>query len=209
MPKIILISILTVFPYKSQSSHKNVCFMLLNVKHTCHLVKLVLLLGKLIHYKMKLNYLFPHKYKRIGWIILIPAVLLGLFTLITNYEPYLLEFNVPAIFAEKLFGENEYFKMINNNILNEILGVLIIVSGLFVAFSKEKLEDELISKIRLESLVWAVFLNYAVLLLAIIFIYDMPFFWVMIFNMFTILIFFIIRFNWQIYRLKNAADYEE
>ena len=158
---------------------------------------------------MKLNYLFPHKYKRIGWIILITAVLLGLFTLITNYEPYLLEFNVPAIFAEKLFGENEYFKMINNNILNEILGVLIIVSGLFVAFSKEKLEDELISKIRLESLVWAVFLNYAVLLLAIIFIYDMPFFWVMIFNMFTILIFFIIRFNWQIYRLKNAADYEE
>ena len=63
--------------------------------------------------------------------------------------------------------------------------------------------DEMISKIRLESLVWATYINYGILLLAMIFVYDMSFLWVMILNMFTILIFFIIRFNWQILKFKK------
>jgi len=37
----------------------------------------------------------------------------------------------------------------------------------------------------------------------------MSFLWVMIFNMFTILLFFMIRFNWQISKLKKSARYEE
>jgi hypothetical protein len=53
-----------------------------------------------------------------------------------------------------------FIGIVNNNILNEILGVVIILSLLVVAFSKEKSEDEYISKIRLESLVWSVYLNY-------------------------------------------------
>ena len=99
--------------------------------------------------------------------------------------------------------------MVNNNILNEIFGILIIISSLFVAFSKEKSEDEYISKIRLESLVWAVYFNYGILLFSILFVFDFSFLWVMIFNMFTVLLFFIIRFNWQISKLKKSANYEE
>ena len=99
--------------------------------------------------------------------------------------------------------------MVSNNILNEILGILVIVSSLFVAFSKEKSEDEYISKIRLESLVWAVYFNYGILLFSFLFIYNFSFFWVMLFNMFTVLVFFIIRFNWQISVLKKSAVYEE
>jgi len=37
----------------------------------------------------------------------------------------------------------------------------------------------------------------------------LAFLWVMIFNMFTILLFFIIRFNWQISKLQKAVRYEE
>jgi len=83
------------------------------------------------------------------------------------------------------------------------------LSSLLVAFSKEESEDEYISKIRLESLVWAVYFNYAILLISSLFIFDFAFLWVMIFNMFTILLFFIIRFNWQIYKLKKFVHYEE
>ena len=99
--------------------------------------------------------------------------------------------------------------MVANNILNEILGVLIIISTFLVAFSKEKSEDEYISKIRFESLAWAVYFNYAILILTILFIYDFAFLWVMVFNMFTVLLFFIVRFNWQISKLKKSASYEE
>ena len=96
-----------------------------------------------------------------------------------------------------------------NNVLNEICGVLIILSGLLVAFSKEKEEDELISMIRLESLVWATYWNYAILLLGFVLVYDMAFLTVMVFNMFTILILFIIKFNWALHKLKKSLLYEE
>jgi hypothetical protein len=58
-------------------------------------------------------------------------------------------------------------------------------------------------------LVWATYVNYGVLLLAFIFVYDLSFLWIMIFNMFTILAFFIIRFNWQLYKLHNTVSNEE
>ena len=159
---------------------------------------------------MKLNFLFPNKFKRIGWLTLIPSVIIGLLTLIYEYEPSFLDFNVPAIFVDELFSVNKKtFRMVTNNILNEILGVLIIISTFLVAFSKEKSEDEYISKIRFESLAWAVYFNYAILILTLLFIYDFAFLWVMVFNMFTVLLFFIVRFNWQISKLKKSASYEE
>ena len=158
---------------------------------------------------MKLNYLFPNKYKKVGWLILVPSAIIGLITLILEFEPSYLDFNVPAIFVDNLFGDNHFIGIVENNVLNEILSVLVILSSLLVAFSKEKLEDEYISKIRLESLVWAVYLNYAILLISFLFIFDLSFLWVMIFNMFTILLFFIIRFNWQISKLKKSSRYEE
>lgn len=158
---------------------------------------------------MKVNYLFPNKYKRIGWFILIPSAIIGLVSLFYEYEPSFLEFNVPAIFVDDLFKDKQLFGMVQNNILNEIFGILIIISALLVAFSKEKLEDEYISKIRLESLVWAVYVNYGILLFAFIFIFDFSFLWVMIFNMFTVLLFFVLRFNWQISKLEKSDRYEE
>ena len=158
---------------------------------------------------MKVNYLFPNNYKKTGWFILIPSAIIGLLAVIFNYEPSFLNFDVPYILNDELFGNNKLFGMLNDNILNELCGILIIISSIFVAFSKEKSEDEYISTIRLESLVWAVYANYAILLLSFLFIFGMSFLWVMIFNMFTILLFFIIRFNWQIYKLKKSAGYDE
>ena len=154
---------------------------------------------------MKVNYLFPRKYKKIGWLILIPSIIIGLVTHILRYTPDFLDFKVPAVF----FSDGLVFKLFNANILNEVFGILIIISSLLVGFSKEKLEDEYISKIRLESLVWAVYVNYGILLISFLFFFDEAFLEIMIFNMFTVLLFFIIRFHWQISKLKKSASYEE
>ena len=141
--------------------------------------------------------------------ILIPFILLGLYIVNYDVEPEIFDFNVPAIFVDEIFGEKFVFGMTENNILNELVGVVLILSFLMVAFSKELQEDELIAKIRLESLVWATYVNYAVLLFSMIFIYGMSFLWVMIFNMFTILLFFIVRFNWQVKKLNKTMTHEE
>ena len=68
---------------------------------------------------MKLNFLFPSKFKRIGWFTLIPSAIIGLLILIYEYEPSFLDFNVPAIFVDELFSVNrKTFRMVANNILN-------------------------------------------------------------------------------------------
>lgn len=158
---------------------------------------------------MKINYLFPHRYKKIGWAILIPSVIFGLITLIFNYEPSFFDARVFTIWDEGIFEKTKILSFTTNNIFSEIIGILIIISSLMVAFSKEVHEDEFIAKIRLESLVWATYINYAILILGLFFVYGIGFYWVMIFNMFTILLIFIIRFNWAVYKLNATATYAE
>jgi len=158
---------------------------------------------------METNYLLSSKFKKMGWIILIPSMILGLYTLFTEWEPAFFDANVLGIFIEDFSGNNQIIGLVENNVLNEILGILVILGGIMVAFSKEKDEDELIAKIRLESLVWAMYLNYGILLLAFLVLYDFSFYWVMVFNMYTMLFFFIIRFNIKIWSLRKSVSYEE
>ena len=91
--------------------------------------------------------------------------------------------------------------IITTDITNTLVGVVFILGAMMVGFSKEKQEDEYIANLRLSSLMWAVWVNYVLLFLSFIFIYGMGFFHVMIYNMFTVLIIFIGRFN--VILLKN------
>lgn len=158
---------------------------------------------------MKTKFLFPSSFKKWGWVILIPAAIMGVVDLFLETQPAIFNWKVPAIYMDEIMGKTTYFGWVENNVLNEILAVLVIIGSLFVAFSKQPTEDEFISKIRLESLVWATYVNYIVLLIAILFVYDIGFLWVMIFNMFTILLFFIIRFHWMVYKMKFNDSNEE
>lgn len=158
---------------------------------------------------MKTNFLMPHRYNKLGWFILVPSALIGLWATIYEIEPTFLDWKVPALFIDEFMGEKKIIGMTKNNMLNELMGVLVIISSLMVAFSKEKVEDELISKIRLESLAWSVYFNQAVLLFSFLFIYDLAFFWVMILNMFALVWFFIIRFQYQKKQLQKLTAHEE
>ncbi|MCX2718998.1 hypothetical protein [Lentiprolixibacter aurantiacus] len=158
---------------------------------------------------MKTKYLFHAKYRNLGWMVFIPASILGFVTLLLEWEPAFLDVEVLGFFIDEVFGVEKLVGFTENNILNEILGILVILSGLTVAFSREPDEDEMITKIRLESLVWATYWNYGILVLAFLFLYDLTFYWVMVFNMFTILYLFIIRFTLSIRKLKATSGNEE
>lgn len=158
---------------------------------------------------MKTNYLFPNRFKKIGWFLFVPGVILGLLFLIFEPDIKLLNIKVLSIAENAIFGDANFFTITKNNVLDEIASILLIVGAIFIAFSKEKIEDEFIAKIRLESLVWATYINYAILIFTIIFIYDFTFLWVLVFNMFTLLFFFLVRFNWALYKSKNQISNEE
>ncbi|WP_166962200.1 hypothetical protein [Yeosuana marina] len=145
---------------------------------------------------MNTNFLLSNKFKSVGWLILVLGLVTGLFVIFAGYESSVLEVKVLSIYSKPIIGDdNGFFKIIENSILDEIAALFIIIGGVLVGFSREKTEDEYIAKLRTDSLMWALFVNYTILVLAIIFVYDFTFFDVLVFNMFTPLLFFILRFN--------------
>ena len=157
---------------------------------------------------MENNLLLPNKFKKIGLYTAIPSILLGLLVSFNGYEISWLNVKVFALLNTD-FNKIDFFRFIDDNITNELIGVLCLVSGLFIAFSKEKKEDEFISKLRLNSLLWAVLVNYGLLFLAFVFVYGFVFLNVMIYNMFTVLIIFIIRFNFILYKNSKPIGDEK
>jgi hypothetical protein len=158
--------------------------------------------------------LLPHRYKKIGWLILIPATILGIILAIGDFEMNWFTTWVFAFFSDEIrsgqFVEGgKLFSFINTNVSNTIIGSLFLVGALLTAFSKEKQEDEYIEKLRLSSLLWAVWVNYLLLLIAFIFVYGFAFLNVMIYNMFTILIIFIARFNYILFQNRKGAAHEK
>ena len=158
---------------------------------------------------MKTKLLFPYRFKKVGWILLVPSTILGILCIFYDFSFDFLDVKVFAIFSDDFFGSDTVFGLGKNNITDEIVGVLFIIGALLVAFSKEKNEDEFIEKTRWESLVWATYINYFILIFCFLFFYNTSFLWVMIFNMFTILIFFILRFYFIIIMLKKSLGHEK
>jgi hypothetical protein len=153
---------------------------------------------------MSTKYLIPHQFKKIGWCILLLGIVLGIHFIAFNTNFDILKFEVFSINFTK-----EFISFEKNNIYDELISVLVIVGALLVAFSKEKTEDEYLIKIRLISLVKATIVNYVILLFAIMSVYDFDFYWILVFNMFTTLILYIVLFNTSLLKIKKDLYYEE
>ncbi len=83
---------------------------------------------------------------------------------------------------------------------------LMVLIGLFlIAFSKEKIEDEQIVQLRLDSLRWAIYLNYAILVFSLVLTPGNGSKHILMLNIWLPLLFFILRFQWVLYRLNRSA----
>lgn len=154
---------------------------------------------------MKKELLLPYGLKKIGWIILIPTLLLGILMLIdgfNGYPTYLLPAEGTACY-ETLSSETL------GRALNNIALVGICIGGILVACSRERIEDEMISHIRLNALLTALYINYALLIAAALCTYDVKFFYIMIYNLLTMLLIFLAVFRWKLWHLKRSVADEE
>ena len=140
---------------------------------------------------MKTKWLFPHRFRLIGWLVFIPLAILGMVSMNGEFEFSLL--TLPIV-ADDFLGSP-----ILVNLTNELAAVGVIVGLLFIAFSREKVEDEMISQLRLEALQWSVYVNYLILIILIIAVHGGNFLLVTVYNMFTVLLVFIARFRWLIF----------
>ncbi|MBC8053595.1 MAG: hypothetical protein H7Y13_11080 [Sphingobacteriaceae bacterium] len=147
---------------------------------------------------MKSRFLFPNKYKRVGWVLIALSLPLGIAA--QNFQ-FTFKFLNLSLIKE---GSKDLSMLgSNNNFTDEIACIGLIIGLILTAFSKEKIEDEQITRLRLESLQWSVYFNYAILILTIIFIHGLPFTVAMTYNIFTVLVFFLVRFYFLLYKQKR------
>lgn len=142
--------------------------------------------------------LLPQRFQMIGWILFWPMALLLVLNSFYNFEFDWLtwkEFRVGDIFASE-----------NENFTNEVSIIGTFLSLFFIAFSKEKQEDEYIQKLRLDSLLIAFYVYGLLTVIGTLVFYSTGYLEFMGFNMFSIQLAFIIRFRWLMYKQQNSLS---
>jgi hypothetical protein len=149
---------------------------------------------------MKARFLFPPIYRLLGWLCLAADLTFIIALKILRPGGYA----TADLHSTPVSGARQDIT-INNGMVwhNDVIILLLIFGLLFIAFSREKTEDELISRLRLDSLQWAAYVNYAIFIVCVIFIHGFDFLPVLIFNVITPLIFFIVRFQWMMYQFNR------
>ena len=118
-------------------------------------------------------YLFPSRFKNISGLIFYLTNMIGVVVYFSGVSlDELLVIKVPAIINEPIFTNNKGI-WIENGILDELITVVLIISGIIHSFSREKMEDEYISSIRLQALTWSIYVNYSLVILATLLIFEM------------------------------------
>lgn len=162
---------------------------------------------------MKKSLLLPYRFKKIGWVLLLPTLCIGLITVLSGYGTSgLAEMIARVIAADRLEPTVGNIARIGNGIepwLNNVLIIGILCGSLFVACSRERIEDELITHTRLNALLLALYINFAILILAALFVYELDFIDVMCYNLFTLPLLFVALFRGALWRLKKQLRDEE
>ena len=152
-----------------------------------------------------MNYLFSNKFKKVsGWIFYL-SIPVGLFLMLTERIQDVFVVNVFSIFSYEWVGtKTPGFRWIENGLGDEVFTLLIIVSGVVSSFSKEKIEDELISRIRLESLSLSLFISSGLIIVSTFLVYNITYMYVLVFNLFLILLLFNLLFKFRLFKHYNS-----
>ena len=180
-----------------------IIFLRENDKLICLIGKFTLLLQRQTFknlYVMKKNYLFPHQFRMIGWVLAIIAVV-GYLCLPEFH------FKMPSLYFDTFFDdENEsgFFRMARTNTLSLAMPVLTI-GLLFIGFSKEKVEDEFVQYLRTQSLIWATYVTAALFIITTLLIYGISYLYVPFLVFFVFLILFIVKFRIEVHRANKGG----
>ena len=92
-------------------------------------------------------------------------------------------------------------------VINNIAIIGTILGSILVTCSREEVEDEMITAIRHNSLLIALYVNYGLMILAALVFYDLDFLTVMIYGVFSILLIFLVVLRYKLWKArKGGAD---
>lgn len=145
--------------------------------------------------------LFKHKYQIIGYLCLIPAILIFIAKYIFKLE---LEFLYVPVFAiQSTFFETKYFFWMQSNISEELFAIFLIIGFTLIALSEEKEETVENNTFRLKAFSLAVMINSIFLIFGMVFFYGLSAMNIVLINMFSFLFLYIVILKILIFRAKR------
>ena len=150
------------------------------------------------------SYLLPRIFRPIGFIFVIAGTILGIIRIYFGIKPALLEGKVFAVYS--VFLQSKSMVVIKNQLIEEIVGLLLIIGLFMVAFAREKNEGPDINAIRLNAFILSVYLNTLFVIAAILFTYGIAFIYMLVISLFLQLSFYIISFRILVYTERNKRE---
>jgi hypothetical protein len=142
------------------------------------------------------TFLLPYPYKFAGFILAGSGIILAILYIWFDFR-----FFMPVIAILSWFLEMKWFVVLKTNFADELI-MLSLLSGFFlIAFSKERFERKQWMMLRYKALFRALAVNSFFLFLSVIFVFGTAFIFILVVNLISIFIFYLIFF----YSLKRKA----
>lgn len=133
------------------------------------------------------TFLFPHTFRPIGWIVLVPTLILGILLL-------------DGILS--VDGSVE-------TILTDTAIIGIALGSIFITCSRERIEDEMTSSIRLKALLTSLYTYVVFLVIWTLAVNGMAYLYVMAASLVMLPIIFVVRFRYEMHRYYKIKSDEE
>ena len=133
------------------------------------------------------NLLFPRQFHLVGWLLFIPAAIVGML----------------------LYFSFCNFHGVTEIVVNDAVIIGIALGALFIVCSKERHEDEMTRAIRLASLLNAMYMYVVILIASTLLLNGVAYFQFMILNLVLLPVIFVIIFRLELQRYNKMSDDEE
>jgi len=138
------------------------------------------------------NLLLPYRWKIIGIVLASSGIGLGIMYIWFDFK-----FKLPVFAVYSSFLETKWFATIRTNFAEELTLILLICGLSLIILSKEKNEFEGIDSMRFKAFARALMVNILFLLFSVLFIYGTGFIVMLIINVFSFLILYLLFFYCQ------------
>ena len=133
------------------------------------------------------NLLFPRSFRLVGWILLVPAIIMGILIVSGSCA---------------LTGVAE-------TVENDAVIIGIALGAVFIVCSKEAREDEMTRSIRLSALLNALYVYVAMLIASTLLINGVEFFWFMVVSLVLLPVIYVVMFRLEMHRYNKMSEDEE
>ena len=140
-------------------------------------------------------FLLPYGFKWAGWVLLLSSLLLGGWIVAMDFDPQ----------SSELLSSLQ----LKGTLINNYAVIGLWLGAIFVGCSKERVEDEMITRIRLNALMIGFYLQAIFIIIATFVCNSLDYLEVMLYNLVTYPLIFVVIYRWMLRSALMGMSDEE